>query len=79
MPHIKLTHPKFRPPLLTIKPVVNLPDSSMQLRDNNMSVHEDALDRHVEDVLTRKRKFMRMLSGVWAFVKTRTCVSLDFN
>jgi hypothetical protein len=33
-------------------------------------VHEDHLDQHIEDVLARKRKFLRVFSGVWAFVKT---------
>ena len=33
--------------------------------------HEDALDRHVEDVLARPSKFKRTLRGVWSFLKTR--------
>ncbi|KAH9943489.1 golgi-body localization protein domain-containing protein [Epithele typhae] len=31
---------------------------------------EDALDRHVEDVLRKRDKFRRIMKGVWAFVKT---------
>jgi hypothetical protein len=33
--------------------------------------HEDALDRHVEDVLARPSKFRRTIRGVWSFLKTR--------
>lgn len=61
-------HSLLLPPLLTIPPTVSLPES--QPRDDVKSVHEDHLDRHIEDVLTRKRKVMRTLSGVWAFIKT---------
>lgn len=34
--------------------------------------HEDALDRHVEDVLARPSKVRRTLRGLWSFLKTRT-------
>jgi hypothetical protein len=33
--------------------------------------HEDALDRHVEDLLARPSKIKRTLRGVWSFLKTR--------
>ena len=33
--------------------------------------YEDALDQHVEDVLTKRDKFRRVMQGVWSFVKTR--------
>ncbi|KIP10738.1 hypothetical protein PHLGIDRAFT_22173 [Phlebiopsis gigantea 11061_1 CR5-6] len=33
-------------------------------------VHEDNLDRHVEDVLSKRDKFRRIMQGVWAFMKT---------
>ncbi|KAJ3488375.1 hypothetical protein NLI96_g2885 [Meripilus lineatus] len=31
---------------------------------------EDNLDRHVEDVLTRRDRFRRVMRGVWSFMKT---------
>ncbi|KAH7929403.1 hypothetical protein BV22DRAFT_123832 [Leucogyrophana mollusca] len=31
---------------------------------------DDSLDRHVEDVLTRRAKFKRTMQGVWSFLKT---------
>lgn len=33
--------------------------------------HEDALDRHVEDLLARPSKIRRTLQGLWSFIKTR--------
>lgn len=32
--------------------------------------HEDPLDQHVVDVLTKKQKRKRALLGVWTFLKT---------
>ncbi|KAI9001071.1 hypothetical protein BD414DRAFT_574554 [Trametes punicea] len=32
--------------------------------------YEDALDQHVEDVLTKRDQFRRVMQGVWSFVKT---------
>jgi hypothetical protein len=37
--------------------------------------HEDNLDRHVEDVLSKRDQWRRIMSGVWAFMKTRQCTS----
>ena len=34
-------------------------------------MHEDNLDRHVEDVLSKRDKYRRIMKGVWAFMKTR--------
>ena len=34
-------------------------------------MYEDDLDRHVEEVLSKRAKIRRSLRGVWAFVKTR--------
>jgi hypothetical protein len=39
--------------------------------DDELGKHEDALDRHVEDVLKRPSKIKRTLRGVWSFLKTR--------
>ncbi|EKM59200.1 uncharacterized protein PHACADRAFT_169675 [Phanerochaete carnosa HHB-10118-sp] len=33
-------------------------------------MHEDNLDRHVEDVLSKRDRYRRIASGVWAFMKT---------
>jgi hypothetical protein len=41
------------------------------LPEGESAKHEDALDRHVEDVLARPSKFKRTLRGVWSFLKTR--------
>lgn len=35
------------------------------------SMYEDALDRHVDDVIRRPSPIRRTLLGVWAFLKTR--------
>ncbi|KAI0719613.1 golgi-body localization protein domain-containing protein [Cerioporus squamosus] len=32
--------------------------------------HHDALDQHVEDVLSKRDKFRRVMQGVWSFCKT---------
>lgn len=34
-------------------------------------VYEDNLDRHVEDVLSKREKYKRVMRGVWSFLKTR--------
>ena len=38
---------------------------------------EDALDRHVDDVLKSPSKWRRTLMGVWSFLKTRTFASVE--
>ena len=56
------------------KPIMVLPRSAGSSPISSLekgSVHEDDLDRHVEDVLARESKFRRTMSGVWAFMKTR--------
>lgn len=40
--------------------------------EKQSSVHEDELDRHVEEVLSKRAKIRRTLKGVWSFIKTRT-------
>ena len=35
------------------------------------NLSEDALDQHVQDVLSKRAKFRRMMAGVWSFLKTR--------
>lgn len=43
-----------------------------QAADAEKNPFEDALDRHVDDVLQRPSKWRRTLMGVWSFLKTRT-------
>ncbi|KAL5527363.1 hypothetical protein ACEPAG_6154 [Sanghuangporus baumii] len=52
------------------KPVVFLPRAAITDDVERMSIHEDELDRHVEQVLSKRDKVRRILRGVWAFVKT---------
>ena len=54
------------------KPVVVLPRTSVREdSERASSVHEDELDQHVEEVLTKRAKIRRTLRGVWSFIKTR--------
>lgn len=57
------------------KPTIVLPDfpkrKSAAGDAENGQLHEDNLDRHVEDVLSKRDQFRRIMSGVWAFMKTR--------
>lgn len=50
------------------KPMVTLDDGPRDLE--TASVHEDALDRHVDDVMRRRARFKRIMKGVWSFLKT---------
>jgi hypothetical protein len=66
------------------KPVVFLSTPARQRLSASEKVdlsgkHEDALDRHVEDVLARPSKFRRTLRGVWSFLKTRMLDSSLFQ
>lgn len=42
-----------------------------ELSRREVDRHDDALDRHVEDILARPSKLKRTLRGVWSFLKTR--------
>lgn len=35
------------------------------------AAHENELDLHIEEVLSRQQKVRRTLRGVWSFIKTR--------
>ena len=62
-----------RPPIgFSRKPVIVLSGPSRQ--DKESKQFEDALDRHVDDVLQRPSRVRRTLMGVWSFLKTRTHV-----
>ncbi|KAI0081717.1 hypothetical protein K474DRAFT_1703572 [Panus rudis PR-1116 ss-1] len=59
-------------PFYNRKPVVVLPEIP---RDPNSDAedgrqNEDNLDRHIEDVLTKRQQFKRIMRGVWSFMKT---------
>ncbi|KAH8113230.1 hypothetical protein DFH11DRAFT_1600871 [Phellopilus nigrolimitatus] len=47
------------------KPVVTEEDA-----EKSPQTHEDDLDRHVEQVLSKRARIRRTLQGVWSFVKT---------
>ena len=57
------------------KATVVLPDIPQREGDENDAekgqMHEDNLDRHVEDILSKRDKWRRIMQGVWAFMKTR--------
>ncbi|KAL1731005.1 hypothetical protein EV714DRAFT_209540 [Schizophyllum commune] len=55
-------YPKFRKPIVTLDDGPRDPETA--------SHHEDALDRHVEDVMRRRARFKRIMKGVWSFLKT---------
>ncbi|EGO02180.1 hypothetical protein SERLA73DRAFT_86408 [Serpula lacrymans var. lacrymans S7.3] len=61
------------------KPVIVLssPDHRRKTTDTekgkgkeSVTDFDDPLDRHVEDLLTRRAKFRRIMRGVWSFLKT---------
>ncbi|GJE84182.1 hypothetical protein PsYK624_002580 [Phanerochaete sordida] len=55
------------------KCTVVLPDVPNRDRTSDAEkgqMHEDNLDRHVDDVLSRRDKYRRIAKGVWAFMKT---------
>lgn len=55
------------------KPVVILsaPSREELIEEEEGDRHQDALDRHVEDVLVRPSTVRRTLKGLWSFLKTR--------
>lgn len=57
------------------KPTIFLPDLPRRTAALDQAekgqVQEDDLDRHVEDILSKKDKWKRIMRGVWAFMKTR--------
>ena len=57
------------------KPVIFLPRVPVSEDSHERrSVHEDDLDRHVEEVLSKRARIRRTMRGVWTFVKTRKCL-----
>ena len=55
------------------KPTVVLPEIPRRDSSNaeKGTIHEDNLDRHVEDILSKRDQWRRIMKGVWAFMKTR--------
>ena len=70
------------------KPVVVLPrpkkkrkkedDVEKGTSTGEEDVPEDALDEHIQDVLSKRAKFRRMMAGVWSFLKTRKLSSSTY-
>lgn len=72
---------KNSPPLdwYSRKPTVMLPDIPARKPASDAEkgqIHEDNLDRHIEDVLSKRDKYRRIARGVWAFMKTRMSAAL---
>ncbi len=79
----------LRPPLsfYSRKPVIVLPrlkkkrrkvtDAEKGETPPDQHTHQDALDEHVEDVLSKHDKFRRVMQGVWSFCKTPLGVSMS--
>jgi hypothetical protein len=59
------------------KPILVLPDVEPEKDAEGRLQHEDPLDRYVDDVLKRPSRFKRTMQGIWSFLKTRVCASLD--
>ncbi|CAE6451595.1 unnamed protein product [Rhizoctonia solani] len=58
-------------PIYNRRPVVTLPTlAEDDTAAEKGKVSKDTLDRHVEDVLTNRRKFKRALTGFWGYIKT---------
>ncbi|KAF9451679.1 hypothetical protein P691DRAFT_340132 [Macrolepiota fuliginosa MF-IS2] len=56
-------------PLYDRKPVINLLVRPQEDRETG-SLYDNALDRHVDDVIKRPSPIRRTLQGIWAFLKT---------
>ncbi|QRV72413.1 hypothetical protein RhiJN_00427 [Ceratobasidium sp. AG-Ba] len=63
-------------PIYNRRPVVTLPtlaeDDGSVTAEKGKKPAKDTLDRHVEDVLTNRKKIQRGLAGFWGYVKTPT-------
>ncbi|KDN48050.1 hypothetical protein RSAG8_03066, partial [Rhizoctonia solani AG-8 WAC10335] len=57
-------------PIYNRRPVVTLPTLAEDDNAEKGKTPKDNLDRHVEDVLTHRRKIRRAFSGFWGFIKT---------
>ncbi|KAI0347243.1 hypothetical protein BDW22DRAFT_1322640 [Trametopsis cervina] len=61
------------------KPTIVLPEIKMRSGDaEDGNMHEDSLDRHVEDILSRRDKWRRIMHGVWSFMKTPMGIIVSF-
>ncbi|CUA70390.1 hypothetical protein RSOLAG22IIIB_00750 [Rhizoctonia solani] len=57
-------------PIYNRRPVVTLPTLAEDDSAEKGKTLKDNLDRHVEDVLTNRRKIRRALSGFWGYITT---------
>lgn len=59
-------------PIYNRRPIVTLPTLAEDdiANEKGKKATKDNLDRHVEDVLTNRRKIRRALSGFWGYIKT---------
>ncbi|KAK7695911.1 hypothetical protein QCA50_000550 [Cerrena zonata] len=65
------------------KPIIVLPETARPTTtdgdpEKGSQTDEDNLDRHIEDVLTKRDKFKRVMKGVWSFTKTPMGVIVAF-
>lgn len=47
-----------------------MPVTTVVTKPGSIGGDKNALDQHVEDVLSRKDKFRRTMQGLWAYLKT---------
>ena len=47
-----------------------MPATTAMTKPGSVGGDKNALDQHVEDVLSRRDKFRRTMQGLWAFLKT---------
>ncbi|KDQ64600.1 hypothetical protein JAAARDRAFT_106770, partial [Jaapia argillacea MUCL 33604] len=52
--------------------VLSCPPPLTDVERASHKTHDDNLDRHVEDILSKRQRFRRTMRGVWDFVKTRS-------
>ncbi|KAG8752494.1 hypothetical protein FRC12_011920 [Ceratobasidium sp. 428] len=61
-------------PIYNRRPIVTLPtlaeDDVSGDAEKGKAAQKDKLDRHVEDVLTNRKKIQRGLAGFWGYIKT---------
>ncbi|KAG8705396.1 hypothetical protein FRC09_002982 [Ceratobasidium sp. 395] len=61
-------------PIYNRRPIVTLPtlaeDDVSADAEKGKAAQKDKLDRHVEDVLTNRKKIQRGLAGFWGYIKT---------
>jgi hypothetical protein len=64
------------PPIISVKPSITIPDPFSDDQAERISIHDDHLDQHVEDILGKRQRLKRTLQGIGAFLKTRKSQAL---